>query len=78
MGYTQAKWVCESITESAYTNLNSELDCSMCRIGQLSGAESTGFWSANEHIPALMKASQDMGVLPDLPGVNRSSTVCSL
>lgn len=70
MGYAQAKLVCENIIESAQRNLQDEIDCRICRIGQLSGATSTGFWSSNEHIPALVKASQAIGVLPDLRGVS--------
>ncbi|KAI4114794.1 MAG: hypothetical protein LQ345_004491 [Seirophora villosa] len=68
MGYAQAKWVCESIIESAQRNLQGEIDCRICRVGQLSGATSTGIWSSNEHIPALLKASQAIGFLPDLRG----------
>ena len=71
MGYAQAKWVCEKVLESAFATLQGEVDPLILRIGQLSGAQSTGFWGCNEHIPALLKASQQIGTLPDLQGVSQ-------
>ena len=69
IGYAEAKWVCEMLMQSAFENL-SELEPIIIRIGQVSGSESTGFWSGKEHIPALIKASQAIGAMPDLQGVS--------
>lgn len=74
MGYAEAKWVCEKVVQSAYDNLSSDLTSAIVRIGQISGAQTTGFWSPNEHIPFLMKTGRKLGAMPDLQGV-RSSPV---
>lgn len=69
IGYAEAKWVCEKVMESAY-KYSSELEPIVIRIGQLSGSETTGFWSSKEHFPALVKASHVIGAMPDLQGVS--------
>ena len=69
IGYAEAKWVCEKLIQSAFEHLK-ELEPTIIRIGQVSGSQSTGFWSAKEHIPALIKASQSIGAIPDLQGVS--------
>lgn len=68
IGYAEAKWVCEKVMESAYDNMK-EVEPTIVRIGQLSGSRETGFWSSKEHLPALIKASQAIGAMPDLQGV---------
>lgn len=77
MGYAQAKWVCEKMISmvSSYlcTEAGPKVEPIIIRIGQLSGSRLTGFWSPREHIPALVKASQDIGAMPDVSGV--SSTI---
>lgn len=74
IGYAEAKWVCEKLMQSAFEYLG-ELEPAIIRIGQVSGSQSTGFWSSKEHIPALIKASQAIGAMPDLRGV---SPECSM
>lgn len=69
IGYAEAKWVCEKVMESADIYENG-LEPIIIRIGQLSGSETTGFWSSKEHFPALVKASRAIGALPDLQGVS--------
>jgi len=69
MGYAKAKWVCEKVMESAYRTVGDEIDPLVVRIGQLSGSQTTGIWSTQEHIAALVKASQSAGAMPDLQGV---------
>ena len=69
IGYAEAKWVCEKLMQSAFEH-SSELEPTIIRIGQVSGSQSTGFWSSKEHIPALIKASQGVGAMPDLQGVS--------
>lgn len=70
MGYAQAKWVCEQVVESAYSSLQTEIEPMIVRIGQLSGSQTSGYWSTKEHFPALVKASKAIGHLPDLQGVS--------
>lgn len=74
IGYAEAKWVCEKLVQSAFDNLD-ELEPTIIRIGQVSGSQSTGYWSSKEHIPALIKACQAIGAMPDLQGV---SPKCSI
>ena len=76
LGYTEAKWVCEKIIVSAFHHVKG-VETTILRIGQLSGSNSTGFWSPKEHIPTLIKASQAIGTFPDLQGVSCKS-LCSL
>jgi len=71
IGYAQAKWCCEKVIESARDSIPHEVEASIFRIGQLSGSQSTGFWSSREHFPALVKACQDVKAVPDLRGVSR-------
>ena len=66
--YAEAKLVCERVVESACTWLHSELQPSIVRIGQISGASSTGYWTVREHVPELVRASQRLGSFPDLQG----------
>ena len=68
LAYAEAKLVCERIIESASTLLHNEVQPSIVRIGQVSGASSTGYWPVREHIPELVKASQRLGCFPDLHG----------
>lgn len=74
IGYAEAKWVCEKVVQSAFDYLD-ELEPTIIRIGQVSGSQSTGYWSSKEHIPALIKACQAIGAVPDLQGV---SPKCSI
>ena len=76
MGYAQAKWVCERVFENTSISLKEEIHPVIARIGQLSGSEGTGYWTTQEHIAALIKASKAIGALPQLLGVsdnNKSS-----
>ena len=68
-GYSQAKWVCERLLSDVMINHASQIRTMVVRLGQLSGATTTGVWNANEHFPALLKASQMVGALPELDGV---------
>lgn len=69
MGYAEAKWVCEKVFESAFVSLKDEIEPMIARIGQLSGSQHTGFWTTQEHIAALVNASQIIEAMPDLVGV---------
>ncbi|KAH8807195.1 putative NRPS-like enzyme [Xylogone sp. PMI_703] len=67
-GYGQAKLVCENIVELAASSFPEELETVAVRIGQMSAARKTGFWSTTEHIAALVKSSQRVGAFPYLKG----------
>ena len=77
-GYAQAKWCCEKVVESAQHTIPHELESMIVRIGQLSGSQTAGFWSQKEHLPALVKACQDTGAVPDLRGVSIRTPVATL
>ena len=68
ISYAEAKWVCEQIVQSASHRLECELSASIVRLGQVTGTQSSGYWTVKEHFPALVKASQEMGRFPDLQG----------
>ncbi|KAJ5296297.1 uncharacterized protein N7443_007190 [Penicillium atrosanguineum] len=73
LGYAQAKWVCEQIIIDAAKTRSDLLHPSILRLGQLTGGMISGIWNSNEHFPALLKASQIIGCLPELNGV---SNIC--
>ncbi|KAJ6069443.1 hypothetical protein N7499_011330, partial [Penicillium canescens] len=68
MGYAQAKWVCERILIEAAKTRRDLLHPSIVRLGQLTGGTHSGIWNSNEHFPAILKASQLIGALPELDG----------
>lgn len=71
LGYAQAKWVCERILiEAAKTQ--GHLRPSIVRLGQLTGSTELGKWNSKEHFPAILKASQLVGSLPELDGVSET------
>ena len=73
MGYAEAKWICEQVVESAYNELQCEVQPMIVRIGQLTGSQTSGYWSLKEHFPTLVKSSMAIGHLPDLHGVSNLS-----
>ncbi|KAI8932343.1 hypothetical protein NX059_010536 [Plenodomus lindquistii] len=67
MGYAEAKWVCEQMLLSVGETHRRQCQPMIVRIGQLSGPEwENGLWKTEEHIPALIKASQLVSGFPDL------------
>lgn len=75
MGYAEAKWVCEQVMASAYNTLQCEMQPMIIRIGQLTGSQTSGYWSVKEHFPTLVKWSIAVGHLPDLRGVSNNSRI---
>ncbi|EED12746.1 NRPS-like enzyme, putative [Talaromyces stipitatus ATCC 10500] len=67
-GYPQAKWVCENILADAVECYKDSVKPIILRLGQVVGSTDTGVWNPNEHFPAILKASQSVGTLPDLTG----------
>ncbi|KAI1746540.1 hypothetical protein F4782DRAFT_545223 [Xylaria castorea] len=68
MGYAEAKWVCETYLDRiAKRSLG--IEPVIVRVGQLSGPEGTsGIWKTEEHIPTMVRASQNIGAFPELKG----------
>ena len=69
MGYAKAKLVCERIIEHAAREYPNEFEVGCVRLGQIAGAQSTGYWNSNEHVAALVKSSEKIRKLPLLQGV---------
>jgi thioester reductase-like protein len=67
-GYGEAKFVCEKMIEKASSS--PQLNAIIVRVGQMSGAQATGYWNFQEHFPALVKSSKKIGALPVLGGVS--------
>ncbi|RMD39763.1 hypothetical protein DV735_g5370, partial [Chaetothyriales sp. CBS 134920] len=68
IGYAAAKLACENILEEIAVSHSKEIDARYVRVGQMSGARSSGYWKASEHFPALVKSSQLVGALPRISG----------
>ncbi|CAD6985706.1 unnamed protein product [Tilletia controversa] len=69
MGYAEAKWCCETMLLRARDEVcPGALVPAVVRIGQLTGAEGSGTWSAQEHIAAIVRSSVVIGRLPELSG----------
>jgi nucleoside-diphosphate-sugar epimerase len=70
LGYAQAKWVCERVLVEAAKTHGDVLHPIIVRLGQLTGSTGSGIWNSHEHFPAILKASQLIGSLPELDGVS--------
>ncbi|KAF2761686.1 acetyl-CoA synthetase-like protein [Pseudovirgaria hyperparasitica] len=79
LGYAQSKWVAERVLDSLSRNSSAAVAVSVLRVGQLSGASTTGIWNAREAWPLMLSAGlklkldlcsddsgQDNITLPDL------------
>ncbi|KAK0463111.1 uncharacterized protein EV420DRAFT_1618923 [Desarmillaria tabescens] len=64
-GYGESKWVAEYILEEV--SKSTALMPVVVRTGQLTGG-ANGAWNVKEWFPSLVKSSQDMKCLPDIPG----------
>lgn len=69
-GYARAKLVCERIVEELAATASNEVDAKYIRVGQMTGARTSGLWNTTEHFPALAKSSKYVGALPQLKGVS--------
>ncbi|KAL9933517.1 hypothetical protein V8E36_007724 [Tilletia maclaganii] len=72
MGYALAKLACEQLIahrqQQATKNGTGDFLATSIRIGQLTGAEGTGNWSASEHMALIVASSAQVGCLPRLEG----------
>lgn len=74
-GYSESKWVSEQILQIAASKTS--LQPVIIRVGQLSGGLN-GAWNVVEWIPALIKSSICLGVLPDCDGVRLSNPLIAI
>jgi hypothetical protein len=71
LGYSKAKLVRERITARAAVEWGSVIEVGFLRVGQLSGAEPSGYWKPKEHFPTLVRWSHEIRAFLLLEGVSR-------
>ena len=69
IGYSQSKWIVESICERASKQRDLEERVHVLRIGQLCGDTKDGWWNEKEGWPLLLRTAQTTGCLPQLSEV---------
>lgn len=68
-GYSEAKWGCERMLEETLHKYRSDrFRARTVRLGQIAGSKRCGYWSPTEHFAFLVKSSQTLKALPDVPG----------
>lgn len=67
-GYGDAKYICERMLDTTLHQHPTRFRATTVRLGQIAGSVSNGHWNAMEHVSFLIKSSQTLGALPDLPG----------
>ncbi|OAA43653.1 Beta-ketoacyl synthase [Metarhizium rileyi] len=68
IGYGDAKHICERLLDKTLHLYPERFRVTVVRPGQIAGSSISGYWNSTEHVPFLIKSSQTLGVLPDLPG----------
>lgn len=71
-GYGESKWVAEQVL--GCTTRETGLKTTVVRVGQLSGDTRVGGWSTSEWVPAMVRAGQGLGSIPNAEGVSYSHT----
>lgn len=66
MGYAKSKWVAEALCDEAARQVDG-LQVNIIRIGQLSTNTTTGIWNDAELWPLLLRGSQEIGSLANVP-----------
>lgn len=66
LGYSQSKWVAESICASASKLEGLRARISVLRIGQLTGDMENGIWNMSEAWPLMLSTVDNLDCLPDL------------
>ena len=74
-GYGKAKLVCERILANVVGELRDKVEVASVRLGQISGAKTSGIWNSKEHFPALVRLSQTIKAFPKLQGVRAFRTL---
>ncbi|KAL4885875.1 hypothetical protein BJY04DRAFT_230133 [Aspergillus karnatakaensis] len=67
-GYAESKYIAERLIDHASTKLG--LRSTILRLDQVAGpAKSTGRWNRNDWVPALVRGSRELGIIPDSLGL---------
>ncbi|KAL4758755.1 ketoacyl-synt-domain-containing protein [Aspergillus foveolatus] len=67
-GYSEAKWGCERLIQATLQQHPSRFRAMIVRLGQIAGSRTSGYWNPMEHFGFLVKSSQTLEALPDVPG----------
>lgn len=67
-GYGDAKWGCERMLDETLHRHPGRFRAMAVRLGQIAGSKTSGYWNPMEHFGFVVKSSQTLGALPDVPG----------
>jgi iterative type I PKS product template protein len=67
-GYSEAKFGMELILDRTLHLHTSRFVPVVCRLGQIAGSKTSGYWNPMEHFGFLVKSSQTLNALPDVDG----------
>lgn len=67
-GYGEAKWGCEQMLNRTIQQHPDRFRSMIVRLGQIAGSSTSGYWNPMEHFGFLLKSSQTLNALPDVPG----------
>lgn len=67
-GYGDAKWGCELMIDETLHNNPDRFRAMAVRLGQIAGSKTSGYWNPMEHFGFVMKSSQTLDALPEVPG----------
>jgi thioester reductase-like protein/acyl carrier protein len=67
-GYGEAKWGCERMLDETLHRYPDLFRVMAVRLGQIAGSKTSGYWNPMEHFGFLIKSSQTLKALPDVPG----------
>ncbi|EFQ36810.1 beta-ketoacyl synthase domain-containing protein [Colletotrichum graminicola M1.001] len=82
-GYSDAKWGCERMLAATMGKHRGFFRPMVVRLGQIAGSKTSGYWNPMEHFGFMMKSSQTLNAIPDVPGtvywapVNDIAATCS-
>jgi thioester reductase-like protein/acyl carrier protein len=74
-GYSEAKWGCEQMLNTTLQQHPHRFRAMIVRLGQIAGSRTSGYWNPMEHFGFLVKSSQTLNALPDVPGLAYWTTV---
>ncbi|KAI0469933.1 putative polyketide synthase [Xylariaceae sp. FL0804] len=67
-GYCDAKFACERILDQTLHRYPDLFQTMACRLGQIAGSKTSGYWNPMEHFSFLVKSSKTLKVFPRLEG----------
>ncbi|KAJ5698625.1 Type I Polyketide synthases (Type I PKS) [Penicillium macrosclerotiorum] len=67
-GYGEAKWGCERMLDATLHKFPTRFRTMAVRLGQIAGSKTSGYWNPMEHFGFVIKSSQTLNALPDVPG----------